>query len=68
MKSFKLTLIDNDDRSQANADLALDTESADAFSNFIASIKEELVTGQTERIEIEGNDNDTVRLCVNRCQ
>ena len=64
MRKFKLTLIDNDSRAQADTDLALGAESAGAFSSFIASIMDELITGETEYLEIEGDESGTVRLAV----
>jgi hypothetical protein len=68
METFRLALIDNDSQAQASLDLVLDSESADALSAFITGMKEELVIGQTECLEIEGARNDTVRLAVSQSE
>ena len=68
MKGLKMTLVDNDDKIQAKADLGLDGDEMDAVSSFISRLKEELVSGQTAHLEIEGDSDDTVRLAVTRSE
>ena len=68
MRKFRLTLMDSDSRAQARTDLALGAESAGAFSSFLASMMEELIIGQTEYLEIEGDRSGTVRLAVCRSE
>ena len=54
MESFKISFIDNDFATQAKTDLHVDDNQKQAISDFFEQIEEELVTGQTARLEIEG--------------
>jgi len=55
--SIKLKLVDNDYVVRLKTDLALNGTD-DLFRNFIKSISEELVTGETAYLEIEGSNMD----------
>lgn len=54
MKHIKLSLIDNDYAVQASGDLDLSEKLNVVFTKFIERLREELVTGQTATLEIEG--------------
>jgi hypothetical protein len=54
MKHVKLSLIDTDQSVQAMADLDFNEKEDKNFSRFIEQLKEELATGQTAILEIEG--------------
>ena len=57
MNTFKLSLINSDQAIQARTDLD-DTQ----FSSFIKRVKEELVTGETATLEIEGYEKSSLRF------
>ena len=60
VSSIKLSLIDCDQTVQAKTDL--DDTQNNALSSFIERIKEELVTGETATLEIEGHEKSPVRF------
>ena len=55
--NMKISLIDNDYVVRAKTDLVQNGPD-DPFRKFVKQIKEELVTGQTEFLEIEGSEID----------
>lgn len=57
--NMKISLIDNDYVVRAKTDLA-QNGSDDLFRKFVQQIKEELVTGQTAYLEIEGAQKDPI--------
>jgi hypothetical protein len=54
MKHVKLSLINNDQSIQAMADLDFNEKEDKNFARFIEHLKDELATGQTAMLEIEG--------------
>ena len=63
--TIKLTLFDNDHVVRAETDLVL-KERDDMFSKFLQEIKEELVTGQTEYLEISGFEKSPITLEISQ--
>lgn len=61
MNSIKIELVDNDHVVRAKTDLALNGID-DSLGKFVRQIKEELVTGETAFLEIEGSDMEPVTL------
>ena len=67
MNSIKIELVDNDHVVRAKADL--DTNGMDdPFGKFVRKIKEELVTGETAFLEIEGSGMEPVTLEICHCE
>lgn len=64
MKNIKMSLIDNDFSVRASADLKLDDEQNNRVTRFLERVREELVTGATAFIEIEGTGRKPVKLVV----
>jgi hypothetical protein len=64
MKHVKLSLIDMDQAVQAVADLNINDKEDKNFSKFVEQLKEELVTGQTAFLEIEGLLNKPVVISL----
>jgi hypothetical protein len=67
MNSIKIELVDNDHVVRAKADL--DTNGMDdPFGKFVRKIKEELVTGETAFLEIEGSGMEPVTFEICHCE
>jgi len=64
MTDLKMTLVDNDYKIQAEADLDVKRDMLNEFKAFVSRIKEELVTGQTACLVIEGEDDSALQLSV----
>jgi hypothetical protein len=64
MKHIKLSLIDTDQTVQAMTDLNINDKEVKHFSKFVEQLKEELVTGQTAFLEIEGVLNKPVVISL----
>jgi len=64
MKQIKLSLIDTDQSLQAMTDLNMNADEDQKFSKFIEQLKEQLVTGQTAVLEIEGLLTKPVTLSI----
>jgi hypothetical protein len=64
MKHIKLSLIDTDQAVQAMTDLNINDKEDKNFSKFVEQLKEELVTGQTAFLEIEGLLNKPVVISL----
>jgi len=60
MNTIKIALINNDQAVQAKTDL--DDTQNNALSSFIQRVKEELVTGETAFLEIEGLEKSSLRF------
>ena len=60
MKKIKMSLFDNDHAVQAKTDMNFDHNQKEMLTTFIRQINEELVTGATALLEIEGLQNDPV--------
>jgi len=54
MESLKISFVDNDFATQAKTDLDVDNKQKQVLLDFFEQVEEELVTGQTARLEIEG--------------
>jgi hypothetical protein len=63
--TIKLTLFDNDHVIRAETDVAL-KEQNDMFRKFLQEIKEELATGQTEYLEIEGFEKNPITFEISQ--
>lgn len=64
MRHIKLSLIDNDQSVQAMTDLNFNKKEDKKFSRFIEQLKEELVTGQTAVLEIDGLSSKPVIFSI----
>ena len=64
MKNIKVSLIDNDFAIQAKRDVAFNESQKNVLSEFFEQVQEELVTGQTAFLEIDGLLNKTVTLTI----
>ena len=60
MKKIKMSLFDNDQAVQAKTDMNFNDSQKELLTTFIRQINEELVTGATALLEIEGLQNDPV--------
>ena len=60
MNTFKLSLINSDQAIQARTDLD-DTQNK-SLSSFLEKMKEQLVTGETALLEIEGQEETPLRF------
>lgn len=64
MKSIRISLVDNDHVVQATKDLDLNEGADRSFASFLRQIREELVTGETAYIEIQGFQRDPVKFAI----
>jgi hypothetical protein len=64
MKHVKISLIDNDQSVQAMADLNFNSKVDKNFSKFIEQLMDELGTGQTAYLEIDGLLNKPVVFSI----
>jgi hypothetical protein len=64
MKHVKISLIDNDQSVQAMADLNFNSKEDKNFSKFIEQLMDELGTGQTAYLEIDGLLNKPVVFSI----
>ena len=64
MKHIKISLIDSDQSIQAITDLNFNKKEDEKFSRFIEQIREELITGQTAFLEINGVSNKPVVFSI----
>ena len=60
MKKIKMSLFDHDHAVQAKTDINFDNNQEEMLTAFIRQINEELVTGSTAFLEIEGLQKDQV--------
>lgn len=63
--NIKMTLVDDDYVVCAKADLSWKKEE-DQLENFFREIEEELITGKTAFLEIEGLENDPVTFEISK--
>lgn len=63
MNRIKMSFIDNDYAVRASADVAEENEKA-GLSTFLEQIREELMTGDTAFLEIEGVNGRSVTLSI----
>jgi hypothetical protein len=62
---MKMALVDDDYVVRAKADLSLKKED-DQLEKFFREIEEELITGKTAFLEIEGLENDPVTFEISK--
>jgi hypothetical protein len=60
MKKIKMSLFDHDHAVQAKTNMNFDDNQKEMLATFIKQIHEELVTGATAFLEIEGLQHDQV--------
>jgi len=65
MKNIKIELVDNDHVVRAKTDFGLNGND-ESFVKFVRRIKEELVTGETAFLEIEGSGMDHITFEISR--
>jgi len=63
MKNIKIELVDKDHVVRAKTDLGLNGND-DSFGKFLRQIREELVTGETAFLEIEGSDMEPITFGI----
>ena len=63
--NMKMTLVDDDYVVRAKADISRKKE-VDQLENFFREIEEELITGKTAILEIEGLENDPVTFEISK--
>ena len=63
--TFKISLVDNDYVVRAKTDLELNGKDED-FGRFFKDISDELVTGKTAYLEIEGSESGPLTLEVSK--
>lgn len=66
MKTIRISLVNNDQVVQATKDLNLNESSDYSFAAFIHRIREELVTGETAYLEIEGLQKDSLTFAISQ--
>jgi hypothetical protein len=66
MKTIRISLVDNDQVVQATKDLNLNDSTDYSFAAFIHRIREELVTGETAYLEIQGLQKDPVTFAISQ--
>jgi len=66
VNALKMSLVDNDYITKAETNLNLNQEVMEIFTSFLARIKEELVTGQTAYLHIEGKEKDDITLEISQ--
>lgn len=66
MDALKMSLINRDYAIQARTDLQLDSDLMEVFSSFLNRVREELVTGQTAYLHIEGKEKDAITLEISQ--
>jgi len=64
MESLKISFVDNDFATQAKTDLDVDNKQKQVLLDFFEQVEEELVTGQTARLEIEGLKGDLYTFTI----
>ena len=67
IKRIKIELLDNDRVVRAKTDLGFNGIS-ESLGKFVRQIKEELVTGETAFLEIEGSDMESVTFEICQCE
>ena len=68
MNKIKLSLIDNDFAVHAKTDLNVKDHAKDPFAKFLLGIEEELVTGKTAYLEIEGLHKDALKFAISNSE
>ena len=58
MSNIEMALVNNDFNAQRKARFQLNTKESKVLENFLREVKEDLATGQTAFLEIEGFQND----------
>ena len=64
MKNLKFSLIDNDFVLNAKTNLNIHDDADFAFAKFLRKIEEELVTGESASLEIEGLHDNPVTFAI----
>ena len=64
MKNLTFSLIDNDFAVNAKTNLSVNDDAGFAFTKFLREIEDELVTGETAFLEVEGLNNNPVTFTI----
>ena len=65
---IEFQLVNNDQVVQATKDLNLNESSDRSVAAFIRQIREELVTGETAYLEIQGLQKDPLTFAISQCE
>ncbi|PKN65352.1 MAG: hypothetical protein CVU57_10930 [Deltaproteobacteria bacterium HGW-Deltaproteobacteria-15] len=68
MKTIKISLVNNDQVVQATKNLNLNESVDHSVAAFIRQIREELVTGETAYLEIQGLQKDPLTFAISQCE
>ncbi len=68
MKNLKFSLVDNDFAINAETNLELNDKGDQSFERFLRSIEEELVTGETAYLEIEGLHKAPIKFAISHTE
>ena len=68
MKNLKFSLIDNDFAVSAKTNLSIHDDTDFEFLKFLRKIEEELVTGNTAYLEIDGIHKDPVTFTISHSE
>lgn len=68
MKNLKFSLIDNDFTVNAKTNLSIKDDADFEFAKFFRRIEEELVTGETGYLEIEGLHSNPVTFTISHSE
>jgi hypothetical protein len=66
MKNIRISLVNNDHVVQAARDLNLNESTDSVFASFLRQVREELVTGETAYLEIQGIQKDPVTFAISQ--
>ena len=66
MKNIRISLVNNDHVVQAARDLNLNENTDSVFASFLRQVREELVTGETAYLEIQGIQKDPVTFAISQ--
>lgn len=66
MEKIKISLFDNDQAVQAKTNMNFDDNQKEMLAAFIRQVNDELVTGSTALLEIEGLQNDLVTFEITK--
>ena len=68
MKNLKFSFVDNDFAVNAETNLTINDDSDFNFVNFLRKIKNELITGETAFLEVEGLNRDPVTFTISHSE
>ena len=68
MKNLKISLIDNDSVVNAETSLKIQSKAGCAFTKFFSEVEEELVTGKSAYLEVDGLGKGPVTFCISNSE